>query len=151
MSSSGRRLGGVNVLFSKRRGNTVFDWTSYSDQLTPEEEQLGFRVRDIVNPNSRFARHPRKVQAVVYDINSHDRIIKMRNRNTKIPTYHFQRFGAFDRSRSCENSAWLPLSDVGYPTLEMAVRVIGSGIDTLKARQAGIQRPVYPCEPGDRY
>ena len=127
------------------------DWKSYSDQLTPEEERLGFRLRDIVDPKSRYARHPKKVQAVVYDLNAHDRILKVRNLNTKNSAYHFQRFGSFDPSPSCQNAAWLPLSDVGYPTLEMPLRVIGSGIDTLKARQAGIQRPVYPCEPGDRY
>ncbi|NLX98533.1 MAG: hypothetical protein GXY83_20430 [Rhodopirellula sp.] len=129
----------------------MLDWKSYSDPLTPEEERLGFRLREIVNPNTRFADHPKKVQAVVYDINTHDRIIKLKNRNTKTSTYHFQRFGVFDQSQSCEDAAWLPLSDVGYPTLAMAARVIESGIDALMARQAGIQRTVHPCEPGDRY
>lgn len=151
MARSGERLAGANVLLSRRRGNTVFDWKSYSDQLTPEEQQLGFRLREIIDPNGRYARQPKKVQAVVYEINSHDRIIKVKNRNTKTLTYHFQRFGTFDPSPSPENAAWLPLSDVGYPTLEMPKRVIGLGIDALKARQAGIQRRVYPCEPGDRY
>ncbi len=127
------------------------DWKSYSDQLTPEEEQLGFRLREIVDPNNRYTRQPKKVQAVVYDLNSHDRILRVRNPNTQTSAYHFQRFGVFDQGQSDENAAWLPLSDVGYPTLEMPKRVISSGIDALKARQAGIQRPVYPCEPGDRY
>ena len=127
------------------------DWKTDFDQLTPEEEQLGFRLRDIVDPNGRFARHPKKIPAVVYELSSHDRILKVWNRNTKTSAYHFQRFGAFTPSPSCENAAWLPLSDVAYPTLEMPRRVIGSGVAALKARQAGIQRPVYPCEPGDRY
>ncbi len=49
----------------------MIDWTSHSDQLTPEEEQLGFRLREVVAPNSRFARHPRKMRAVVCDLSSH--------------------------------------------------------------------------------
>jgi hypothetical protein len=124
----------------------------YAKELTDEEQRLGFVIRETVNPRARFVSHPEKVEAVLYEINKHDRIIKMHTHIQGSATYKLQRYGRWRGEPDDKAPGWKALSDVPYATPETVLKAIADGMEHLLKQHKGMAQPqVVPCEPGDDY
>ena len=96
------------------------EYAPYSDTLSDQDTQCGFELIQVKNPHGQFAFSPEFVNAVVYRVNSTDRIIKFNNPVAGRPTYHHQRYGIWgDWDKRAD---WKPVGSISYPTPEWAVR-----------------------------
>ncbi len=119
----------------------------YSTDLSEDEAKLGFKLVETANPRGEFAFEPKKVLAVVFDIDVSDRIIKMNNPITGKPTYHVQRFGTWG-GEPMGKASWKPLNDMPYPTAQLAIKMVQTeGQVSTKVPQPA----VIPCDPGENY
>ncbi|MBX6311355.1 MAG: hypothetical protein IRY99_00300 [Isosphaeraceae bacterium] len=119
------------------------DYCFYSDELSAHERALGFELRRTADPRRRPSEAARVIPAVVFMVSRTDRIIKSR-----LPmghfAYGFQRFGIWEW-QSADQADWKPLSEVTYPTPEMALALIRARVEVF-AR--ALPPRVIPVEPG---
>ena len=110
----------------------------YSNDLTPEDEIIGFKLLEVLNPLAEFADEVKYVTAVVFAIGSSDRIIKLKNPDGK-PSYQHQFFGMYGDSG---RNDWKPVQ-IAFPSAVMAIH-------TWQAGRDNIGDPIFPkVEPGD--
>lgn len=123
---------------------------SYSANLTPEEERLGFEVMPVKNPRGEFFLEFGKVQAVVKRISLSDRIIKMPGLAPDTYCYKHQRYGYYG-TRNTGRCDWHPVGLLNYPTAAKAVQMIESGRAEALESQMGPSPRVTPVDPGDDF
>jgi hypothetical protein len=118
----------------------------YSDELTLHERQLGFELRETWNPQREIVGQPLKIRAVLLVVSPTDRIIKL-NLPTGHCGYHLQRFGRWEWQPE-ELADWKPLSEVMYPTAEMALCMVQRGLTCVAS---ALQPRVIPVDSGKQY
>src|SRR5438067_2360332 len=99
----------------------------YNDQLTSEEAELGYEVREVEHPRKEFAYNPPTVRAVVFTLGPSDRIIKM-NHPDGGTTYKHQRYGVF-RASPGGREGWLPVGVLTPGNPAEAIRIARAGVD----------------------
>jgi len=82
----------------------------YKNNLTKEEEDAGFTVKSVKNPES-YVNSPTTINAVVFDLSSNERIIKVAGINTEF-AYSHQKFGKWANiDPTLVEPEWLPVHD----------------------------------------
>lgn len=86
-------------------------WTIYSTDLTPHEERLGYRLKDVATPIPGQTGQFRRVQAVVYVVSQSDLIIKVNLPSDRV-AYAHMRYGVLKQLGTVPASAspdWYPI------------------------------------------
>jgi len=114
----------------------------YSDQLSDQEREFGFEVIEVDN-HDRFAMEPDKIPAVIYRINSTDRVVKLSDHLRG--GYQIERYGRFDLRFQNDQFGWQPISQLNL-SFEQATYLAkgGKSLDSYESR-------VTPEEPGENY
>lgn len=98
----------------------------YSDDLTSEEEQLGFKRVYLSNSDSYFYGHGSIVPAVVFQFGECDMLIKFKNPLGGVE-YSHQKYGRYGTSET-ERAEWKPTS-TPVPNAGLAIRSVQSGTE----------------------
>ncbi len=117
----------------------------YRNDLTPEDESLGFELNEIEDPDGAGGIYLERVRvkAVVKKLGPIDRIVKINNLATGSVAYQHQRYGTFGTTGSV---GWKPYG-VTCPNAPQAIRGAESGFDDDQSQPGHV--PVTPKIPPD--
>lgn len=86
----------------------------YSINLTTSEKNLGFKILQMPNPNSLYIGEPTTVDAVVYELNQANRVVKIEWPDGRIEYSHLRLTTVDEKHRSSKE--WKPVcSQVSDP------------------------------------
>jgi len=95
----------------------------YPSEITTEELELGFAIKEIKSPDSHFAGQPASIKAVIYQHNESYRIIKILNPNDGIE-YKLQKYGQLPDSPEYVAPEWWPVGMLQDSDPEIAISKI---------------------------